>query len=274
MHSGRGCVLVGDEGRALQLYELLLPHADDNAVSYTQQPFGPVALRLGKLAALLGRWKETDRHFATALARCELLGARAIRTRVLFEHASALAARGEPADQGRLNVMLEEAADLCAELGMAGISERVSRPFAMTSSAQPSAMEGVFRREGEFWTIVYEGQTFRVRDVKGLRYIASLLASPGRQVHVLELASAVAGQPVESRARLVETESRRLVAVRRHSGARRAGQGGVRPPARGARRGARAGARLGRCGARSPRLSDEIDLLTQELARAVGLRGP
>ena len=74
------CVLVGDEDRALQLYELLLPHADDNAVSYTQQPFGPVALRLGKLAALLGRWKETDRHFATALARCELLGAHAIRS--------------------------------------------------------------------------------------------------------------------------------------------------------------------------------------------------
>ena len=67
-------------------------------------------------------------------------------------------------------------------------------------------MDAVFRREGEFWTIAYEGQTFRVRDVKGLRYIASLLASPGREVHVLELASAVTGQPVERRARLVESE--------------------------------------------------------------------
>src|SRR5262249_40606293 len=38
------CVLVGDERRGLQLYELLLPHSGANAVSYTQQPFGPVAL--------------------------------------------------------------------------------------------------------------------------------------------------------------------------------------------------------------------------------------
>ncbi len=120
------CVLLCDEGRALQLYELLLPHADDNAVSYTQQPFGPVALRLGTLAALLGRWKETDRHFATALARCELLGAQAIRTRVLLEHASALAARGEPADRSRQQAMLEEAAQLCDELGMTGLVTRVS----------------------------------------------------------------------------------------------------------------------------------------------------
>ena len=265
------CVLVGDEGRALQLYELLLPHADDNAVSYIQQPFGPVALRLGKLAALLGRWKETDRHFATALARCELLGARAIRTRVLHEHASVLAARGEPADQGRLNVMLEEAAELSAELGMAGISERVST-LRDDLMARPSALDGVFRREGEFWTIVYEGQTFRVRDVKGLRYIASLLASPGRQVHVLELASAVTGQTAERRAPLVETEfagswpsdltpvlddqakdeySRRLQELEEElEQARDWGDT-----------------------ERTAGLNDEIDLLTQELARAVGLRG-
>src|SRR5262249_56893137 len=58
------CAVVRDEPRALRLYELLLPHADDNAVSLTQQPFGPVALRLGKPAALLGRRKDADRHFA------------------------------------------------------------------------------------------------------------------------------------------------------------------------------------------------------------------
>jgi hypothetical protein len=50
------CVLVGDDRRAAQLYELLLPHGGDNAVTYSKQPFGPVALRLGKLAALLERW--------------------------------------------------------------------------------------------------------------------------------------------------------------------------------------------------------------------------
>ena len=104
------CVLVGDERRGLQLYELLLPHEGDNAVTYSKQPFGPVALRLGKLAALLERWEDADRHFATALERCELLCARAIRARVLLEHAQALAARGEGGDRERIAAMLEEAA--------------------------------------------------------------------------------------------------------------------------------------------------------------------
>jgi len=120
------CVLVGDERRALQLYELLLPHAGDNAVSYSRQSFGPVARRLGKLAALLGRWADADRHFATALERCEQLCARAIRARVLLEHARALAARGEGGDRARIDAMLDEAARLCVELGMTGLLGRVS----------------------------------------------------------------------------------------------------------------------------------------------------
>ena len=81
--------------RGRLLYELLRPHGDRNAISYTLQPFGPVALRLGMLAALLDR-PQINRHFAAALARCELLGAPAIRARTLIEHARALANRGEP----------------------------------------------------------------------------------------------------------------------------------------------------------------------------------
>jgi hypothetical protein len=139
-------VLVRDHERAALLYDLLLPYSDDNAVSYTQQPFGPVALRLDKLAALLGRWKEADRHFATALARCELLGARAIRGRVLLEHARVLAARGEPADRGRRDAMVEEAMRLCEELG---IAELFSRLGPSPAAAPPDRAEAVFRREGD-----------------------------------------------------------------------------------------------------------------------------
>jgi hypothetical protein len=51
----------------------------------------------------------------------------------------------------------------------------------------------VFAREGEFWTIVYENTTSRLKDSKGLRYLAMLLARPGTEVHSLELVSAVEG---------------------------------------------------------------------------------
>jgi tetratricopeptide (TPR) repeat protein len=194
---GEACVLAGDVRRAEELYELLLPHADDNAVSYTQQPFGPVALRLGMLAALLGRWPDADAHFATALARCELLGARPIRARTLIEYATVLARRGEPADRGRLEGLLDEAAHLCAELDVPELAARVEALRGRPEGAD-GAPGAVFRREGELWTLAWDGQTVRLRDVKGLRYIAVLLAGPGREFHVAELVGGAAGHPAET----------------------------------------------------------------------------
>jgi CheY-like chemotaxis protein len=44
-----------------------------------------------------------------------------------------------------------------------------------------------FRREGEFWTVAFEGAGFRLRDSKGLHYIAALLREPGRELHALDL---------------------------------------------------------------------------------------
>src|SRR5262249_55546710 len=44
-----------------------------------------------------------------------------------------------------------------------------------------------FHREGEYWTIAYQGRVCRVRDTLGLRYLAVLLGSPHTQLHVLEL---------------------------------------------------------------------------------------
>jgi DNA-binding NarL/FixJ family response regulator len=47
----------------------------------------------------------------------------------------------------------------------------------------------VFLKEGDYWTISYETASFRLRDSKGLGYLATLLRSPGREFHVLELAA-------------------------------------------------------------------------------------
>jgi tetratricopeptide (TPR) repeat protein len=50
-------------------------------------------------------------------------------------------------------------------------------------------MANVFAREGEYWTVAYEGRVTRLRDSKGLRCLAHLLERPGREVHALELAT-------------------------------------------------------------------------------------
>ena len=82
------CVVLRDKERAAQIYDLLAPYADRNAIAISTMPYGPVALRLGMIAALLERWDETDKHFELAMERCERLGARAITARVLYEHAT------------------------------------------------------------------------------------------------------------------------------------------------------------------------------------------
>jgi tetratricopeptide (TPR) repeat protein len=255
-------VTVGDRARALQLYELLRPHADDNAVSYTQQPFGPVALRLGRLAALLDRPQESDRHFAAALARCELLGAPAIRARTLIEHARALANRGEPADHSRQKSMLAEAAQLVDELGLTGLADRIA------PVSEPPPAGDVFRRDGELWTIAYHGDEFRLRDVKGLGYIATLLAAPGRELHVLDLVGA--GRRRKGEAAALDVPSGTLAARQPvlDEQARREIRGRLDELDAEVDR-----ARAWGDAERAAQLAEHRDLLIGELARATGLRG-
>ena len=61
-------------------------------------------------------------------------------------------------------------------------------------AASATTESNVFRREGDYWSVVFEGRTVRVRDLKGMRYLAQLLAHPGREFHVLDLVAAETGQ--------------------------------------------------------------------------------
>jgi hypothetical protein len=69
--------------------------------------------------------------------------------------------------------------------------EEVGRlaPDSGKSTAAPEATQGVFRKEGEFWTIACCAEVFRLKDVRGLAYIAHLLGHPREEIHVLSLAS-------------------------------------------------------------------------------------
>jgi tetratricopeptide (TPR) repeat protein len=70
---------------------------------------------------------------------------------------------------------------------------RTARPGAGDAVAR-AAQTGVFRKEGEFWTIGFGGKAFRLKDSKGLGYLAHLLRHPGAEFHVLDLAGGIAGQ--------------------------------------------------------------------------------
>jgi uncharacterized membrane protein len=53
--------------------------------------------------------------------------------------------------------------------------------------------QAMFRKEGEYWTVSYGGKSFRLKDTRGVGYIAHLLRHPGTEFHVLDLAGGIAG---------------------------------------------------------------------------------
>ncbi len=50
-----------------------------------------------------------------------------------------------------------------------------------------NGQDNVFRLDGEYWTLAFEGQVVTLRDSKGMRDLRTLLAAPGREFHVLDL---------------------------------------------------------------------------------------
>jgi tetratricopeptide (TPR) repeat protein len=66
---------------------------------------------------------------------------------------------------------------------------------------QPAASVNVFRREGDYWSVIFDGHTVHVRDLKGMRYLARLLADPGHEHHVLDLVAAEAGHDAQADSR-------------------------------------------------------------------------
>jgi eukaryotic-like serine/threonine-protein kinase len=265
----QACVLLRDHERAATLYELLAPYADRNAISVSTIPFGPVAMRLGMLATLLERWDDAQRQFEVALDQCDRMGARPIRAMTAIEFARMLRARGTVGDEDRGDDLLRDATGICEELEMHSILERATRLTRATGGA-PGVVgrEAAFRREGQYWTISYAGEMTRLHDLKGIRYIAALLAVPGREVHVLELATAGAGGAVGARAEGLPASRGEAAAPVLDPQAKEAYRSRLSELAEDLEE-----ARTWNDPERAAKIEREIDVLTRELAGALGLGG-
>ena len=85
----------------------------------------------------------------------------------------------------------------------------------------------LFRPEGEYWTVSFAGMTCRLKDARGLHYIAQLLHQPHQEVHVISLFTTSADLSEEP---LKTFLSGRQSPIRAHRGRRRghAGPPGAR----------------------------------------------
>ena len=112
-------------------------------------------------------WNEVGAPYETALARMGL----------------AEVQRAQGNDQ-LAELELRAARATLVRVGAESVAQR--EPPPREEPRQASSIEA-FRREGDTWWLAFAGSSVRLRDLKGLRYLARLLAEPGREFHVLEL---------------------------------------------------------------------------------------
>ena len=184
---------LDDPTHASTIYDLLLPYAERNAFNPPAACIGSVSRSLAIAAALMERWSEAERHFEEALRANARMGAHPWVVRTTGDWADALLRRDGPGDRERALELLAQAGKLARELGMGPLARHAEeladgrtqrRPATESiSAARPS----VFRVEGEYWAIAYERDAFRLKDSKGLRYLARLLAERGQELHALDL---------------------------------------------------------------------------------------
>lgn len=183
------CVALRDREHAAALYERIA-RRDDVWQMDGAHSLGPWALFLGPLARLCGKNAAATGHFETAIQLARRMGSPLIVARAQSRLASLMLSQNpDAAKRARVAAMLAEAGQCAAELGLADVTARVERLRTKLGSAPAPALAEAghaFRQEGEVWTVRYEGKEVRLKDGKGPRYLAALLAAPGRELHVLQ----------------------------------------------------------------------------------------
>jgi hypothetical protein len=158
---------------------------------------GTVSRWLGGFATILSRYDEAERHFEHALEMNARIRARIWVAHTQHDYARMLVARDRPGDREKAAALSAQALATAREVGMKPLEAKVvelraAAGLGAETSAEPApagaptpAAPAVFQRDGDFWTIAYDGQRWRLRDAKGLQYIAHLLRHTGREFHAL-----------------------------------------------------------------------------------------
>src|SRR5262249_14310629 len=161
---------------------------------------------------------------------------------------------------------LAEARQTAEALELSALLARIDGVRGVRAPVAPRTASATFRRDGAYWTVAYEGRAARVKHSKGNDYLAMLLRSPGQELHVLGLAAGGADGEGEIGGTAASFESDAGFVID--------------PQARAAYK-----RRLGELAeeleeaqgfndpGRAEKAQDEIDRITAELSRAIGVGG-
>ncbi|HYD50420.1 MAG TPA: hypothetical protein VEB21_18840, partial [Terriglobales bacterium] len=192
-------------------------------IGYGVACLGSVERYLGLLAAVSERWDDAARHLATALQINGRLNARPLLARTELSIAELRLRRRDASESDRRDAAQQVArvTAIAEELGMAALSPRIAAvaqrhgivlpaPARATAVDGGATVTGRFRRDGEHWEIAFAGRPpFRLKDLRGLAYLAYLLQHPQRQQHATQLVALF--EMTDSNAATVEPQRQRLV---------------------------------------------------------------
>jgi hypothetical protein len=214
-----------------------------------------------QLAAATERWDAIDAHAESGLAIAHKLASPPWVIRMRAEYAAALARRDRPGDADRARALYEQAAADAERLDMRRLAEHCRAALAgdRASPVVPvpaKPQQGVrIAREGNLWIVAGFDDEIRVRDSRGMEMLARLVGEPNREIHALDLMGAAttdggdAGELLDPKAR-AQYKARLAELMAERDRAEEWGDAG-----------------------RAERVADEIEALTSELERAVGLGG-
>ena len=143
---------------------------------------GPVDHWLAVLDLELGDLDDAVARFEAARASAERLGARSWVVHARVGLAQALKRRGGPTDDVDAASVIAAATTEAAALGM---HQALTKLEALAEA--PARPRGRFVRDGDVWTLEYEGIVVRLPDAKGLRDLHTLVRNPGRDIAAGEL---------------------------------------------------------------------------------------
>jgi len=203
------CSCLDDRGRAAELYEVLEPYGDRCVVvGFGVASLGAVARYLGLLAMTIRRWAPAAAHFEVAMEINQRMRAAPALAQSQYDYARLLhlAPDGELPSKSKFEPreLLASAKEVAARLEMKSLLAKIEAFEATLPAVAPrvaphasgrASVRGrdgdthraVFRRQGDYWSLAFEGEPFQLQDLLGLRYIAHLLAHPGLEVHVTDL---------------------------------------------------------------------------------------
>lgn len=209
------CGIVRHPAWAGELYELMLPYGGRLITLPPAIVYGAVSHNLGQLAAIQGRWDVAARHFDDAMDLESRAQIRHLLARTQVEYARMLLERGRPDDALLARSLLGAAERAAESLGMPSLVGRARALHAQATGvdaisgpagrrvpddrADDAAKDrgrstGVFRCDGDFWTLEFAGERGLIRDAKGLHYLRRLLERPGTEVVATELVAGVSAR--------------------------------------------------------------------------------